>query len=490
MSPKLRPYQFYDTAVSICATCFRRVDAKIVFQDGAVWMLKRCRDHGAERVLIADDIDYYKRTREIFVKTPEQVAQYNTPVRYGCPYDCGVCPDHEQHGCTLLIEVTDACNLRCPTCYAMSGPERQNHRSLEQIEAMLDLAVRNEGEPSIVQISGGEPTIHPRFFEIMDAARRRPIQHLMVNTNGIRIANESGFAERLKEYEPNLEVYLQFDSFRAKALKVLRGADTRRTHERALETLNALNVATTLVVTVRRGVNDDELGEIIEFARTQTCVRGVTFQPVQAAGRLDEYAGGFDLERDRLTLTEVRRRVLEQSDLFAPEDILPVPCHADSVAMAYALKLGEKFVPLTGLIDPEVLVEGGRNTIAYEKEGAIQAKLFDLFSTHHSPGSQTGAMNDFLAAVPASGSLSGLSYANIFRILIVQFIDAHSFDLRSIRKSCVHIVHPDGKRAIPFDTYNMLYRDDLEHTLLAEIRREREPTKLNGPISARVLVDG
>ena len=484
MAPKLRSYQFYDTAVSICATCYRRVDAKIVFEDGAVWMLKRCREHGADRVLIADDIDYYKRAREVFIKTPEQVARYNTPVRYGCPYDCGVCPDHEQHGCTLLIEVTDACNLRCPTCYAMSGPERKHHRSLEQIEAMLDLAVRNEQEPSIVQISGGEPTIHPRFFEILDAARCRPIQHLMINTNGIRIANQDGFAERLKAYEPNLEVYLQFDSFRADALRVLRGTDTRRTHERALETLNELDIATTLVVTVRRGINDDEMGEIIEFARGQACVRGVTFQPVQAAGRLDEYPGGFDRNRDRLTLTEVRRRILEQSELFSPEDILPVPCHADSVAMAYALKLGDKFVPLTGLIDPEVLIDAGRNTIAYEKEEAVQQSLFDLFSTHHSPDSQAGAMNDFLGATKP-GTLGELSYANIFRILIVQFIDAHSFDLRSIRKSCVHIVHPDGKRAIPFDTYNMLYRDDLEHTLLAAIRNEREPVKLKGPISVR-----
>jgi uncharacterized radical SAM superfamily Fe-S cluster-containing enzyme len=257
-----------------------------------------------------------------------------------------------------------------------------------------------------------------------------------------------------------------------------------------LAKLNALNIATTLVVTVRRGVNDDELGEIIEFARTQACVRGVTFQPVQAAGRLEQYEGGFDCERDRLTLTEVRRRILEQCDLFAPEDILPVPCHADSVAMAYALKLDDKFVPLTGLIDPEVLVEGGRNTIAYEKEEVVREKLFDLFSTHHSPGSQAGAMNDLLATVPAPDSLGKLSYANIFRILIVQFIDAHSFDLRSIRKTCVHIVHPDGKRAIPFDTYNLLYRDGLEHTLLAEIRREREPQKLNGPISTSVRSNG
>ena len=312
----------------------------------------------------------------------------------------------------------------------------------------------------------------------------------MVNTNGIRIAKEDGFAERLKEYEPGLEVYLQFDSFRLEAVQILRGADTRGVHKRALERLNELNIGTTLVVTVRRGVNDDELGEIIDFARSQSCVRGVTFQPVQAAGRLENYDGGFDMERDRLTLTEVRRRILEQSDLFAPEDILPVPCHADSVAMAYALKLGDKFVPLTGMIDPDTLIEGGRNTIAYEKEGAIKDKLFNLFSTHHSPGSQAGAMSDLLADMPGLAELSKLSYDNIFRILIVEFIDAHSFDLRSIRKTCVHIIHPDGKRAIPFDMYNMLYRDDLEHTVLAEIRKEREPVKLNGPITREMRVHG
>ena len=452
-------------------------------------MLKRCPAHGPERVLVADDIDYYRRAREVFVKTPEQVSRYNTPVRYGCPYDCGICPDHEQHGCNLIIEITDACILRCPTCYAMSGPERQTHRSLEQIERMLDLAVSNEEEPSIVQISGGEPTIHPQFFEILDAARRRPIQHLMLNTNGVRIAHEDGFAERLKAYEPAFEIYLQFDSFRRHALETLRGADTREIHESALQKLNALNLSTTLVVTVRRELNDDELGEILDYARQQRCVRGVTFQPVQAAGRLEGYDRGYDPARDRLTLTEVRRRILEQSDLFSPEDIIPVPCHADSLAMAYALKINGKFIPLTGLVDPQVFIEGGRNTIAYERDTFVRDKLFDLFSTHHSPTSQAGAMGDFLGALPGGDIWGGLGYENIFRVLILEFIDAYAFDLRSVRKTCVHIVHPDGKRAIPFDTYNLLYRDQLEHTVLAKIRKERESESLSGPLSAKPRSD-
>jgi len=478
---KQRPYQYYDSTISLCSTCLTRVDAKIVFQDGCVWMLKRCPAHGPERVLMADDIGYYKLARETFIKTPEQVIAPNTPVRYGCPYDCGICPDHEQHGCSLLIEVTDNCNLRCPTCYAGSGPERQTHRSLEQIERMLDRAVANEGEPSIIQISGGEPTVHPEFFEILKLARERPIGHLMVNTNGVRIANEPGFAERLAEFSPGLEIYLQFDSFRADVLKALRGSDLRNAHQRAIDRLNEVGIHTTLVATIRRGLNDDEMGEIIDYGTQQPCVRGVTFQPVQAAGRLEGYKSGYDKMRDRLTLTEIRRRILEQYPVFAAEDIIPVPCHPDHLAMAYALKLDSGLVPLTGLVDPEFLIQAGRATITYETEPAVREHFLKLFSTHHSVTSQTEAMSGFLDKLGRSPT-EDLGYANIFRVLIVEFIDAQGFDLRSIRKTCVHIVHPDGKRVIPFDTYNLLYRDELESQLLEPLRN-RELVPLNGPIS-------
>jgi len=463
---KTRDYLFYDTAVSICTTCFKRVDAKIVFEDGNVFMLKRCPEHGFERVLMADDVDYYRRCREVFLKPPEMPDHYNTPVKYGCPYDCGLCPDHEQHSCLTLLEICDACNLSCPICYANSGTHRTTYKPLEQIERMLDAIVSNEIEPDVVQISGGEPTIHPQFFEVLDAAKKRPIKHLMVNTNGIRIATEEGFAERLATYMPEFELYLQFDSLRRDPLMQLRGADLRGIREKALEKLNRLNVSTTLVVTVERGVNDDEMGAIVDFALKQKCVRGVTFQPVQQAGRLQ----GYDSAAHRLTLSEVRRRILEQTSVFKPEDLIPVPCHPDSLAMAYAMKLGGKVVPLTGMIEPDVLINGGRNTIVYEKDETIRNHIFRLFATNHSPQAQAMTLRELLCCLPQVLAPKSLGYDNLFRILIVAFIDAQSFDLRSIKKTCVHIAHPDGKRLIPFDTYNMFYRDGLEETRLGPLR--------------------
>ena len=463
---KTRDYLFYDTAVSLCTTCFRRIDAKIVFEEGNVWMLKRCPQHGFERVLMADDVDYYRRCREVFLKHPEMPDHYNTQVKYGCPYDCGLCPDHEQHSCLTLIEICDACNLSCPVCYAESGTHRTTYRSMEEIEGMLDAVVSNEIGPDVVQISGGEPTIHPQFFEVLDAAKRRPIKHLMVNTNGIRIATEEGFAERLAEYMPEFELYLQFDSLRRDPLMQLRGADLRHVREKALEKLNKLNVSTTLVVTVERGLNDGEMGEIVDFALQHRCVRGVTFQPVQQAGRLS----GYDAAKHRLTLSEVRRKILAQTKVFQPQDLIPVPCHPDSLAMAYAMKIGGKVVPLTGMIEPDVLINGGRNTIVYEKEAGIGEHIFKLFATNHSPQSQAVTLRELLCCLPQVLAPKQLGYDNLFRILIVAFIDAQSFDLRSIKKTCVHIAHPDGKRLIPFDTYNMFYRDGLERERLEPLR--------------------
>lgn len=473
MTERVRPYLFYDAAVSICSTCFIRVDAKILIQDGQAILQKRCPKHGFERVLLADDADYYRRAREVFLKAPEQPCRSNTPIHYGCPYDCGICPDHEQHSCLTLLELTDACNLRCPVCYAESGPERTAFRTLPQLEAMLDAIVANEERPDVVQISGGEPTLHPDLFAILDAAKARPIRHIMLNTNGVKLAEDPGLAKRLAAYQPGFEVYLQFDSFEKEALLKLRGADLRSIRARALERLNEADLSTTLVVTVQKGVNDGEIGRILEFAAAQPCVRGVTFQPVQEAGRLD----GHDSTKDRLTLTEVRRAILDQFPVLRPEDLIPVPCHPDSLCMAYALKTPAGLLPLTGMIDPQVLIEGGRNTIVYEQDTELQKKLFSLFSTGHGPEGASRSLADLLCCFPDLRLPAQLGYKDVFRVLIMQFIDAHSFDLRSVKKTCVHIAHPDG-RIIPFDTYNLFYRDGLEQTRLAPIRKQLEDAGL------------
>lgn len=450
-----KDYTYYDFTISLCTKCLKRVDAKIIFENEQVFMVKRCPEHGMEKVLIATDVEYYKNTRN-YNKPSEAPLKTNTNTHYGCPYDCGLCQDHEQHSCLTVIEITDRCNLTCPTCYAMSSPHYGRHRTVEEVEAMLDTIVANEGTPDVVQLSGGEPTLHPEFFRILDIAKTKPIRHLMVNTNGIRIANDEGFAERLATYMPDFELYLQFDSFKPEALIQLRGKDLTDIRKKALEKLNALNLSTTLVVTLQQGLNDDEVGEIIDFALKQKCVRGVTFQPVQVAGRNED----FDPAKHRITLTDVRRKILEQSPVFQPNDIVPVPCNPDALAMGYALKLGGEVFPLTRYIDPSILLNSARNTIVYEQDENLHEQVIRIFSTGVSVDAVTEDMQSLLCCLPQIQA-PGLSYNNLFRIIIMRFIDAYDFDVRAIKKSCVHIVHKDG-RIIPFETMNLFYRDEKE----------------------------
>src|SRR6201985_3195581 len=227
-----RDYIYYDHTISLCVVCHKQVSAKIIFEEGKVFLTKICKDHGFQKVLIATDIEYYKQIRN-YNKASEYPRKPHTETIYGCPYDCGICPDHEQHSCLTLIEVTDRCNLSCPTCYASSSPTHGRHRTLEEIEMMLDAIVASEGEPDVVQLSGGEPTLHPDFFAVMDMAKARPIRHLMINTNGIRSARDRAFAERWAAYMPGIELYLQFDSFSPETLISLRGEDLRAVRQQA-----------------------------------------------------------------------------------------------------------------------------------------------------------------------------------------------------------------------------------------------------------------
>jgi uncharacterized radical SAM superfamily Fe-S cluster-containing enzyme len=453
-----RNYIYYDYTVSLCTVCHRQIDAKIIFEDDKVFLTKRCREHGFQKVLIADDIQYYKQIRN-YNKASEYPLRSHTATHYGCPYDCGICPDHEQHSCLTLIEVTDRCNLTCPTCYASSSPTHGRHRTLEEIEFMLDAIVKSEGEPDVVQISGGEPTIHPDFFTILDMAKARPIKHLMVNTNGIRIASDPAFAERLASYMPDFEIYLQFDSFEEHALQQLRGKDMRAVREKAIATLNALNLSTTLVVTLQKGLNDHEIGKIIDYALEQRCVRGVTFQPTQVSGRLQH----FDPAVNRLTNTEIRRKILEQTTVFQSNDLIPVPCNPDALVMGYALKTDAGVHGLTRLIDPEFLLNNSRNTIVYEQDEKLHSHVMKMFSTANSIDSLENDFHHLLCCLPDIIAPE-FSYNNLFRIIIMNFMDAYDFDVRAVKKSCVHIVDTSGK-IIPFETMNLFYRPEFKEKL-------------------------
>lgn len=412
---------------------------------------KRCREHGVQKTLIADDLAYWKSQRD-WLKPGDRPLSVATRTDHGCPYDCGLCPDHEQHSCLAIVEINEACNLSCPVCFADSSVKRQGHRPLAEVERMLDVIVAAEGEPDLVQLSGGEPTIHPDFWAILDAAKVRPIRHLMINTNGLRIAREPGFAERLAGYMPGFEVYLQFDSLKRDALMALRGADLTRVRIEALEALERNNISTTLVVTLKKGVNDDEIADIVRFALDWRCVRGVTFQPIQDAGRNE----AFDARRHRMVLTEVRRRIVD-AGVFELQDLIPLPCNPDQICIGYGLRNGREVRPVTAMLPRELFVAAAPNTVTFESYPELREKVFELLSLSTAQGNASEKLASLLCCLPEAAVPQEVAYENTFRVVVSQFLDRFNFDLGTVKRSCVHFVQPDG-RIIPFDTFNTFYR--------------------------------
>lgn len=448
---KAAPYLFLGQTTSLCETCLALVPAKVIGEGGAVFYLKRCREHGVQKTLIADDIDYWKSQRD-WLKPGDRPLSVATRTDHGCPYDCGLCPDHEQHSCLAIVEVNEACNLSCPVCFADSSVKREAHRPLAEIARMLDAIVAAEGEPDLVQLSGGEPTIHPQFWDILDAAKARPIRHLMINTNGLRIAREAGFAERLAGCMPGFEVYLQFDSLKRDALMELRGADLARVRTEALEALERNNISTTLVVTLKKGVNDDEIADIVRFALDWRCVRGVTFQPIQDAGRND----GFDAKRHRIVLTEVRRRIAE-AGVFGLDDLIPLPCNPDQICIGYGLRNGREVRPVTAMLPRDLFVAAAPNTVTFERYPELRRQVFELLSLSTAQGNTSEKLASLLCCLPEAAVPQEVAYENTFRVVVSQFLDRFNFDLGTVKRSCVHFVQPDGT-IIPFDTFNTFYR--------------------------------
>ena len=326
---------------------------------------------------------------------------------------------------------------------------------------MLDRLVESEGQPDLLQLSGGEPTIHPRILDILAAARRRPIRHVMINTNGIRLANDPAFVEALADGKRGFEVYLQFDALSREALQTIRGADLRRVREQALTHLDKHGISTTLVCVVRKGVNDHEIGDVLRYAQQWSCVRGVTFQPVQDAGRND----GYDPAANRIVLTEIRQAIIDQWGVFGENDLIPLPCNPEAISIGYGIRAGSTVQPVTRLFPREAVVQATPNSITLEGQVELRKLLIELLSLSCAGQQSANVLREVLCCLPLVEVPAEIGYDRVFRITIIQFLDRFNFCLAGVKRSCIHFVTTDG-RIIPFDTYNLFHRPGVAAALV------------------------
>ena len=469
---------FVEFTKSICPVCKVVVDAQVNIRDGKVYLRKRCAGHGWFEALVYGDAQAYLASAR-FNKPGTIPLSFQTEVKDGCPADCGLCPEHKQHACLGIIEVNTGCNLDCPVCFADSGHQPDGYAiTLEQCARMLDAFVAAEGEPEVVMFSGGEPTIHKNILEFIDLAQSRPIRTVTVNTNGVRLATDKGFAAALgARNRPGraVTIYLQFDGLTESTHRQVRGRDLRQIKQRALDACAAAGLTVTLVAAIERDVNEHEIGDIIEFGLAHPAVRSVAFQPVTHSGRHPEFDPLM-----RLTNSDVIELIAAQRPAwFQAGDFFPVPCCFPSCrSVTYLLtegipgQPGFGVVPVPRLLQVEDYLDYVSNRVVpdYAVREALE-KLWSASAVLGAPGTEDRlrAAAQALDCADACGVNLPEAIANLteraFMIVVQDFQDPYTLNVRQLMKCCVEEITPDG-RLIPFCAYNTVgYREQVREQM-------------------------
>lgn len=436
---------------SLCPVCLRLVDASYIKDGGMVYLRKQCPEHGDFQVPAwkegegAPEFLTWKNSPRI----PARPREPATPLKNGCPYDCGLCPEHAQHTCTGLIEVTMRCSLGCPVCYARAGG-REDDPSPEHIRRQMDTLFRASG-PCNVQLSGGEPTERDDLPDIIRMAREKGFSLVQVNTNGLRLSTEPGYAAALKAAGLD-SVYLQFDGVDDVVFRTLRGRPCLWEKKAALDACREAGLGVVLVCTLARGVNDHEAGALLRFALSQgEHVRGLHFQPVSSFGRFP-----WDMqEAPRITLPELMCALEAQSEGMVRASHFHAPsCEHPlcSFSAVYARKGGTLEGPVGA-----ACCSGGTGLAGNVLDNAETSRVSRAFTAAHwsSPRAENTALNDdFSRFLARSGAQMR------FTLSAMAFQDALSVDIERVRGCCIHVVSHDG-RLIPFCLHNLTSFDNI-----------------------------
>ncbi|MCL1970320.1 MAG: radical SAM protein [Candidatus Bathyarchaeota archaeon] len=419
---------------SVCPNCLKVIPAKIIEQSGRVLIQKNCPEHGSFQALISSDIENYKFAKELYSQPQKKMVN-------NCPADCGLCFSHAQHTCLAVIEVTKDCDLHCGVCFASAlGEQSGAEVDLETIREMFKAVLKSEGTVRPVQLSGGEPLTRNDLPEIVKAGKELGFDHIEINTNGIQLAKDPELARQLAEAGVSV-IYLQFDGVNDDVYLKLRGEKLYEKKRDAIENCQKAGIAVTLVPTIVKGVNDEQLGDIIRFAMAHRNVTGVNFQPVTYLGR---YPQAFSKNlSDRATIPDIIKGIVSQTNnLLKEDDFYPIPCpHPQCSALTLVMADENHIFPLTRLVNVKALV----NSVD-DPASVIPVAISKLWSMR--------PQDDVIKTLQKFLFVSNLArddmqQPKLLTISMMAFQDCWTLDIERLQKCCIHVVTPHGK-LVPF----------------------------------------
>ena len=473
------------TTVSICPKCYKKIPATLYEEDGKVFIEKTCPEHGKFRDIYWGDAELYKKYNSYQYISSIEVTHSKT--EKGCPYDCGLCPNHKTTTVLANIDLTNRCNLNCPICFANAGKTGVVYEpTFQEVKRMMEI-LRSEIPPTpAIQFAGGEPTLRKDLFDIIKLAKEMGFLHIQLATNGIKLKNKE-YLRELKEAGLST-IYLQFDGMSEKPYLIARGKNLLPFKMKVIENCREVGFnSVVLVPTLVRGVNDGEVGDIINYAvENFDVVRGVNFQPVSFTGRTDEKKR---LE-SRITIPDFMKLVEEQTNgEISRDDFYPVPVvapissfvesisnmkkpilgsHQHCGVSTYVFVEDGKMIPITRFFDVEGFLEIIREKneeLKDSKKGKIRSVLdlginiLKLIDREKAPKSINvkNFANVIIGILKGNYNSLAKLHHNLLMISCMHFMDPYNFDIRRCERCCIHYAIPDG-RVIPFCTFNTIHR--------------------------------
>ncbi|MDK2893015.1 tetraether lipid synthase Tes [Methanohalophilus sp.] len=479
---------------SICPECLKVVDAEVFEENGRIMIEKTCHEHGRFREVYWSDAELYHKFKR-FGKKGNGISNPMTDVNSGCPNDCGLCPNHITTTLLANIDVTNRCNLNCPVCFANAKVRGMIYEpTFEQIVDMLKM-LRDEKPTRCfsVQFSGGEPTVRDDLPEMIKTAQEMGFVQIQIATNGVRLAKDLNYGKTMKNAGLHT-VYLSFDGVHEETYQTMRGFNAFPIKQQAIKNCRAAGLTSVVLVpTVVRGVNDNEIGDIVRFASDKLdVIKGINFQPVSFTGRIDEESRN----QKRFTIPDLMKNMEEQTDGQIPVDAwYPVPfvvpvsrflekiqrrylpeftVHSHCGAATYVFIEDGKIIPITNFIDVEgfmEVLEDATNELngKRSKDMLVLAKVLKQIPrlVDSEKGPKNVNITKLLMNVIKDGGKEATRqfHRNTLFLGSMHFQDPYNFDCHRVERCGIHYATPDG-RIIPFCTYNTLHRDAVESKFL------------------------
>jgi 7,8-dihydro-6-hydroxymethylpterin dimethyltransferase len=454
-----REETYFTTVRGMCRRCRNVGPSRVFFRAGQVWQQSLCPCGPQEPALIAADQQWYlaEAVRAMPDRSPLPGAR---PPRHGCPHDCGPCAWHASPCQLPVLSITNACNLRCPICFTYNRDDRTWHMPVEEMRRTVDWIVAAAGQVDLINLTGGEPTLHPNLLEILAVCRRPEIGRITMNSNGIRLAEDFDLCRRLADM--NVCVILSLNTLDPETSRRLHGRDLTAVKQQAIENMARAGVRMTLLLVLIRGVNEDALGRLLELMRAYDNILSLTVQTMTYTGQ-----GGGQFPRARhIPVDEAARMVCRESgSALVPDDFVTRPsAHPLCYLVAYLLKSGDRLVPFTRFAPREEI----RRLLADSyllRPGAAEDFFTEAINQLYADGQteHLAALRQLVEQLYPPGRAidnfqrQRLAESGVRTIYLHAHMDEDTFDC-SRAMLCPDLVPAEPGRLIPACAYNLFYR--------------------------------